>query len=378
MSRQFRSDDTDKWKGGFGTGVLGNGNISSNSDYGGANEGVAGTSGTFACTLAAAGSFANGMKVIIWQSRGSHNGWEINEIVSGGGSTSLTMKYALQNTYTDSGNNQAQMLQLLEYNTLEVNTSISWSAPAWNESKGGAIAVLCKTSFTCTGTINLDQDGHLGGNGAPNNTVQQGEGNTSAKGTDNGNANGNGGGGRQDSGGGGGGNGTAGARGKNGGSDSSFGGNTAGAAELTTIAFGGGGGGGSAGNGSGSGARGGGVAFIFARNITITGNMFSRGGNGSSGGSGRGGGGGAGGSFIFKGENIVLGSGLVVATGGSGGAGGEGVGGAGGNGRIHADYSKTISGTTNPTLSSRQDLSIKPFSSGGGNPLHFGGGATVG
>lgn len=363
MSRTWTQNDTSKWKEGFGKGALGAGVISSSSTWAGKNEGCSGTAGASTLTLAAAGAFADGMYIIIWQTRGTHNLYELNKIVSGGGTTTLTLAYPLENTYTDSGTNQAQCIQMLDYDTLTVNSGVTWSAPTWDGSKGSAIAVLCKTSFTLNGVMNLDTKGFAGGAGAPNSSVQTGEGNNHQIMTETFSTGGSGGGGHQDSGGAGGGNAAAGSRGYNGGSPSTFGGAASGNAALTIITPGGGGGGGSAGYGSGSGARGGGVAFIFAKTITInqsTGSITGIGGNGTSGGSGRGGGGGAGGSVLLKGVDINIGTSRVTLTGGSGGSGGEGVGGAGSTGRIHADYSKSFTGTSNPTIDTTLDKTIVP------------------
>jgi len=73
------------------------------------------------------------------------------------------------------------------------------------------------------------------------------------------------------------------------------------------------------------------------------------------------GGGAGGGSMLVKAINANLGENNIIATGGPGGEGLQDVadGGDGGLGRIHIDYNSSYTGTTNPTLSVRQDSSIK-------------------
>src|SRR5581483_5905643 len=167
---------------------------------------------------------------------------------------------------------------------------------------------------------------------------------------------------RGDNGGGGGSNGDSGAGGGNGtaGANSAganeIGGIVSGNAALTQMVFGGGGGGGQASNGVGAGGSGGAIGILIAPVITFNQSANLNGGNGGSPGGGRGGGGGAGGSLLLKGKQISVGSNIITANGGSGGTGPEGNGGSGGVGRIHADYSLTFSGSSTPSIDTRQDL----------------------
>ena len=363
MSRQWRSDDTSPWNHGFGDGHDGSSYVAP------ANTGCSGTSGATTLTLESASSFANNDLILIHQSRGTHNSWELNKIISGGGSTTLTLEGQLQNTYTNSGASQAQVIEMKEYEGLTIGSTVNITT--WNTSQGGIVAFFDKGTTTISSTIVGDYDGFDGGTGAPNPSVQTGEGHNHAQTTETYDTGGSGGGGHQDSGGGGGGNGTAGGRGYNGGSPSCYGGDATGNASLTSFTFGGGGGGGSAGNGSGSGGNGGAGVFIFSYDLVITGGIYLRGANGTSGGSGRGGGGGAGGSALFKCVTATLGTSKVLATGGSGGGGSEGVGGAGGTGRIHIDYSGSYTGTTSPTIDATLDATIVPPSTGGAAFLAF-------
>ena len=114
---------------------------------------------------------------------------------------------------------------------------------------------------------------------------------------------------------------------------------------------------GGAGYNGGTGGDGGGVVYIAADSVTVSGTMAANGntgGNGVNNGSwgGGGGGGGAGGSVKIVGNTLALGATKVTATAGSGGAGGASgnVGGAGGVGRIAASYATSISGNTSPVF----------------------------
>ena len=359
--RQFRSDDSVVWGERYGSGVDGALTISGNTTFSAANAGCSGTSGDTALTLDAASSFANNDLVVIHQSRGTGVGnWELNKISSGGGTTSLTMAYSLINTYTDSGSSQAQIVKLFQYSSVTVNGSVTWTAPAWDENKGGILAFLCTGTTTVTGTISASSKGHIKSSGtsraaSPSN-ANTGEGTVGASTTGT-SANGNAGGGTGGfldggPGGGGGSYGTSGTAGGAGQGTGGSAGNTVGAASLTTMMFGGSGAGGKgeanagSGAGGGDGTNGGGIVLIISPIITATGSIVSgttNGGNGYvSGTEGSGGGGsGAGGSLLFKGQNITLGSSIVTATGGTGGTSGgvdSGAGGNGGSGRIHVDY----------------------------------------
>lgn len=397
--RQFRSDDTSKWVPKYGSGSAGDVTISTNTtksadDY----AGCSGTSASTSLTIDAAGNFVNGDLVVIHQSRGTGVGnWELNKISSGGTTTSLTLTYPLTNTYTDSGASQAQIIRLIQYNNFVLNSSIYLQAPGWDGNKGGMLPILAKTSITASGTLraiaNKNSETHddwgfgfvQGAQGSQygNYSGYAGEG-TSGAGTQSTAANGNGGGagmtnnGSYASSGGGGGHAAAGSNG--GGSGAGLGGTTAGHAELTSMVFGGAGGGGGVQNtgsgvkGAGPGGFGGGLILLISPTIDVsaatTTVVGSDGYQKFAGYSGDapagGGGGGAGGSILVKGLDITLGTNKLLATAGTGGAGfaGAAAGGNGAVGRIHVDYANSISGTTNPTLSSRQDTSLKAGGAG--------------
>ncbi len=368
--RQFRSDDTTSWAHGFGDGS--SGSTSSSTIPTIANAGCSGSSGSTTLTIDTASTFANNDLVLIHQTRGTGVGaWELNKIASGGGSTSLTLSYVLCNTYTDSGTSQAQIIQMKQYSSVTVPTSQTWTVPAWDGNKGGVYGFFCSGTTTVTGTLNSSSKGYLGGydlGGSGDQTGYQGEGHSADRGSRGNGQNGSGGGGGTN----GGANGKAGGGGGGYASTGSLGGYNAycsggqggaavGVAELTTIYFGGGGGTGGNFLNVSDGGEGGGILFIFAKDIVLTGSVTNSGGSGSNSISDNAaGGGGAGGSVLLKCENATLGTNLILASGGGGG-GGSGnnhAGGGGSVGRIHIDYKTSYTGSTTPTLSTRQDSTI--------------------
>lgn len=360
---QFRSDDTQVWTDKYGAGGFGAGSINTSTDAT-ANDTLTGTSGGTSATVGSGSGFSNGDLVIIHQTQGTGFGnWELNKISSGGGTTSWTMIYTLKNTYGAG----AQVYLLKQYSTFQVNTSQTLTSLAWNGSKGGILAVLANQSITIPGTIALNGNGYRGGVNGLNQGVQGESGTGVGSGATA--ANGAGGGGGQAStnwgGGGGGGNGAVGSD-TTVAADRGFGGGTAGVAGLTTVVLGGSGGGAArdSGGAGGTGGNGGGFIILISPTITITGGINLNGSVGANGTSPKigGGGGGAGGSALLKGQIITLGSNLITATAGAGGTqSGQGdAGGAGGVGRIHVDILDlaNLSGTTSPTLDSRQDTSL--------------------
>lgn len=368
--RQWRSDDTDQWIYGFGSGVDGDLVISSNTTFSAPNAGCSGTVDTTSLTLDSASTFSNGDLVLIHQSRGSisNPNWELNKIVSGAGTTTLTLAHALTRTYTDSGASQAQILTLKQYSSVTVNSGVTWSAPAWDQSKGGLIAFLCNGDVTITGNISTVSKGFLGGNAgnSGDNTGFAGEGSGAASAQNVADPTGSGGG-------------KSGASSAGGGHASTMQKNAAigtaeGNADLTLFYFGAGGGGGSSGSsGNGNGGRGAGSVFIFGANIVITGTVPLTGDNGGATSTQRAGSGGAAGACLLKCMTATLGTNKITAIGGAKGTGNEANSNntAGSNGRIHIDYSDSFTGTTNPTIDSRLDATIVPFGANTGNFFMF-------
>jgi len=315
-------------------------------------------------------SFATGQKVLIHQTQGTNAGqWERREIASYTAGT-ITLTEKLSNTYTTG----AQVIVLLEYTNVTVNSGKTWTAKAWNGTVGGILAFLANGTVTVTGTITATGKGFVGGNGYSTGSISGGaycgEGTVGVSSVSN-SANGNGGGGATyvpaqhgDAGGGGGGNGNAGSAGNDAYANGGDVGSQVGTASLTNANLGGGGGGGYSNNSrtAGNGGTGGGLIFITGTTTTVSGSIFANGNNGgNAGGLGAGGGGGAGGSVLIKGQVVTLGSGLITATKGTGGTSSDSPSAAGGNGsdgRIHLDYYTSYTGTTSPTLDYAQDNSL--------------------
>lgn len=376
--RQFRGDDTDKWYEGFGKGSEGALTISSNTTDATANTTVIGTSGATSATFGSGTGFSNGDLVLIHQSQGTGAGnWELNKISSGGGTTSVTMAYNLMNTYATG----AQVYLLKQYSAVTINSGITLTGQGWDGSKSGVLAILANTSITVTGTIsqtgadsnwasNAQANPSTGGgfrggygrsNTYPSGQVQSGE---SYNGYATSTAANNGGGGGaagDDHQGGSGGYATAGVAGSGGGGGggaNGSGGSTYGQANLIIMHLGSGGGGGAeAGSANcSSGANGGGIIILISPTITVTGAIHSNGGiaQGDNHEDDKGvGAPGSGGSVLLKGKDITIGTSLVTATGGADNVGGYGR--TGGVGRIHADYSNSIIGTSNPTIDTNLD-----------------------
>ncbi len=340
-------------------------------------QSCSGSANSTTLSLGAAG-FANGDVILIHQTRGTGAGqWEINQVSSGGGTTSLTLKVALKYTYTDSGASQAQVVKIPRYKNVTVPSGATWAVPGWDGNVGGILAFACNGVLTPTGTISANSAGHLGGAGTNSSTesvgyANQGEGSGGA-GSATSAANGSGGGGgnkvsgsANGSGAGGGGNGTAGTTGQKKGANAGVGGTIIGNNSLTEIGLGGGGGGarqwesGSA----GAGGKGAGIIFIFAKKIVTISSIIAIGANAGSSSCNAGkpddrrvlgnAGGGAGGSILLCSEIIDIGTDKLNVVGGSGATGGTNCwstanGGAGGKGRIAVYYGKSLSGSVSST-----------------------------
>lgn len=336
--RQFRTDDTSTWADRFGTGSDGAYAPSTGTDAP-IDSACTGTINTTSLSATNA-SFATGQLILIHQSRGTGAGqWELNKISSYVAGT-ITLAYSLVFGYVSG----AQVLVMPQYSSGNIAGGVTLTGKAWNGTVGGIYAKFCNGTFTVTGTLTASGIGFVGGIGTNNSNIfgYTGEGTTGASVANSSSANGNGGaGGKAGAGGGnpgGGGNGTAGT-GTSG---------TSGNAGLTLMTFGGGGGGYGMDNPTGeTGQSGAGIVLIIAKTTTITGSISGLGTNALTNSAA-----GAGGSVLLKGQAITLGPSLVTATGGTGGRG------TGGVGRIHADYSSTLTGTTNPTADTTLDPTL--------------------
>lgn len=321
-------------------------------------------------TLTTTGStFANGDVLFIRQARGTGVGqWEVNRVVDGGGTTSLTLMFPLHYTFTDSGASQSQVTKIALYHDVTVESG-TWTLPAWDGNVGGDFAIAAKESITITGTISGSGKGFVGGAAVGPGQVQtskQGEGESAAGGSLSSTNNGAGGGGSSWSD-----DGVPAAGGgyKTGGSSTTW---STGAAswgssdDLTTGAgFGGSGGGGNTGNTgdttSGKGGNGGGFVIIFAKNIIVSGGISDNGENGankSGGGEAGAGGGGAGGGVLLICQSATLDTNKITAAAGAGGTGSNGSGGAGSVGKIAVHHQGTVTGTTSPTFTDVTDPTL--------------------
>jgi hypothetical protein len=308
-------------------------------------------------SLSSGTEFVAGQEVLIMQVQGTGAGtYEFANIASVGGNN-LTLTKNLTNTYTVGGSSKAQVIRMMQYHDVTVQSGGILTAHAWNGNTGGIVA------FRASGTVNvfgkIDSKG-LGFAGAPARgygTSLSGEsydhgildlgyvtcpapisGEGSTVRSDN--LGGSGGG--------------YGSNGFNGGGNCGYGGNPYGTAILENNAFLGSGGGAASWGNAGAG---GGAILIYTRDLSLFGQINADGADGgSSFGYGTGGaGGGSGGSILLVGHTANIGSGLMTAIGGSGGIALPGGynGGNGGFGRVRIKYS-TISGTTNPSASLQQ------------------------
>lgn len=370
------------------------GNLDNNNGFG---IGIVNNGGAGSTTLNVTDAYGvwrinPGDVVLIHQTQGTGVGcWELNKAVSdfGGGTATYQLSRPLRCNYVSNSSNHAQIQRVPQYTNCPVSGVVT-PLSAWNGSWGGIFAVMCNDTMNLTGSINGLGYGFSGGaRGEYPTYMYAGQGESfNQAGSYNYIANGGGGGGGQGdygscggsmacvgSGGGGGGYGTNGANGSsNGGTprQPGLGGGTYGSADLSSaIHFGSGGGGGGPDNASdapgGHGGNGGGIVFISALNLNVSGTIGANGANGQTqpgsddASRSGGGGGGSGGAIALRGYNINVGSGMVTASGGIGAPGNSnkgapygGTGGNGGVGRIRIEYCGSLSGSTNPAASTQQ------------------------
>ncbi|MBI5964085.1 MAG: hypothetical protein HY863_11460 [Chloroflexi bacterium] len=310
-------------------------------------------SGQLNLALASSSDFANGQEVLVIQIQGTGAGRYEFGTIANVSSNTLTLSKNLANTYTVGGNSKVQVIRVMQYHDVTVQSGGVLTAHAWDGNSGGVIAFRSSglTSINAGGVLNSSAIGFRGGVGGVDSQAYTGEGTQSPSAMNTTNPPGNGG-GTQHVHCAGGGNGTAGGSG-----GASTVGDPDGNPELTIMVFGGGGGAGAVdpASGAGVGGIGGGITFIASRQLIVSGNLLSTGGNGGSVPStGRSGCGGAGGSILIKSKDITLGTNLVSASEGLKGTGGTYSNSAnGGMGRIRIEYS-TFTGTTNPIASVHQ------------------------
>ncbi|MFO0601652.1 MAG: hypothetical protein U0324_00690 [Polyangiales bacterium] len=321
------------------------------------------------------GTFLAGRQVLVHQTLGSGAGnYERATIASVAGGA-LTLTAGLSRAYGAG----AQVVQVQEYVNLTVNAGALLTAPAWDGTTGGILA-LDAADVSVNGIINMVGLGYRGRNHGCRYLCARGFQGESSLGlggvtiSANGAGGGGGGAGQDGAAGGGGGHGVAGAGGGSGGCGAcaeacpipgGAGGGAVGTANLTaSIFFGGAGGEGGAdedGGNPGRGGHGGGIIFIRANTVSVsaTGFITADGGGGAGGDQGAcggggcgmgGGGGGAGGAIrIVALTTVAVGTNHVLAQGGGGGGStcGGGPGGTGSVGRIGIN-APSFSGTTVP------------------------------
>lgn len=385
--RQWRSDDTDLWLEGWGDGSDGELAISSNTTEAPIDASCTGTaaSNTLSATNA---SFAPGQLILIHKSRGnttvSAGQWELNKITAYTAGT-ITTKYPLIYSYNDSGADQSQVRVLKQYSSVTINTGVTYSAKAWDGNVGGILAFFCVGKTDIVGTLSASGKGYRAGacvHAGQANAAEGQAGDVAGHSYANGVGGGGGAGTAGLGAGGGGGNSTAGGVGA--GSSPGAASNTAGSASLVNATFGGGGGGSSTQLGSQTGSMvsgpGAGWIAVWAKNLVVSGAITSNG-QQASGIAGESstvrtmtGAGGGGGNNLLNCETGTLGSGLITANGAAQLAAGGAQplpGGAGGNGYNHLNYRDSFTGTTSPTLDSRQDSTLHDYIAGGSFLYNF-------
>ena len=353
------------------------GDLNNNNGFGlGSVKGTAGATSMMIYDRHSIWRIKAGDYILIHQTRGAGAGkWELNRatVDFAGNGTTVSVERPLHNSYDTSINgyqNQAQVVRVPQYRDCPVSGTVT-PLESWNGIVGGIFAVMCQNQATISGAIDLSGRGFRGG--ASGNTYQtdqwQGESILSPSGytdhyyqTTNRTPSAQGGGAANNIGGGGGGAGySPGSDGDHvGGSDHGWGGIGHGTPNLSQIFFGGGGGGAATvinpAGGYATSGNGAGIVFLFARTITITGQVRANGQTASgvqtddNGNRRVTGGSGGGGQIYIKTENISIGANGMSAVGGPrlapGGPAPFG-GGAGGNGYIYIEHCGTVTGTGN-------------------------------
>ncbi|MEM7532139.1 MAG: CARDB domain-containing protein [Chloroflexota bacterium] len=322
--------------------------------------------------------------VLLHQTQGSGAGcWELNKATTdfqrGTGWKTYELATPLQCTYSNSGNNRAQILRVPQYSTCNVTGTVTPMFP-WNGTIGGIFAVMCQNALHVSGKIDATGTGFRGGvygTYSHDNKFDDGTPGESFNGVGSGVVENNFGGGGAGFGnyeyytsrpGAGGGYGSLGHTRFPEWNRGSIVGQVYGDPELKFIHLGSGGGTGADTERETDGGAGGGIVFISAKEIDITGSIFSNGGNGVG---GRiysnkpqvgGGGGGSGGAIFIRTYELNRGVTGIHATGGEGGMGypsnihnnQEFNGGDGGDGRIRVESCKSSANATNPVASTKK------------------------
>jgi len=354
-------------------------------------------SSTYNINVSDSSEFSVGDEILIIQMQNYSNslaGTYEFAVISSMNGYNLTLDSALKNSYYSGSFNStsatsSQIIRVPQYTSLTVNSGASIVPQTWDGYVGGILVFKATGTVNVIGSINSSARGFRGGDygqsvggtfetdGASGESYEG----IGSKGTRNPNHGGGGAGcgdgtdggcgGSDGDGAAGGGYGTIGSVGA--GANGGLAGTTYNSAEVSQLILGSGGGGGGADNSDpligGSGGEAGGLVYITANTITVSGTISSDGRDGYVGSDWAGsGGGGSGGSVYLRGENLSLGSDLVTAAAGSGGAAGGGSGDAGGDGgvgRVRLDFT-AMTGSTSPDSGFN---SSAPIESGTGNML---------
>ena len=119
-------------------------------------------------TVDSALGFAAGDAVVIHQSRASDGAaagrYELNTITAVLGNT-LRLRHTLGRAYSTGGNDRAQVVRMLPYQDLTVQSGATLSAPAWNGGKCGILAIRAagRVLVESGGVIDMTGRGFAGG-----------------------------------------------------------------------------------------------------------------------------------------------------------------------------------------------------------------------
>jgi hypothetical protein len=91
---------------------------------------------------------------------GNAGNYELVEVSSVAGNT-VTLLCGLKNSYTATG--KVQVIRVPQYTTLTVNAGASITAPAWDGTVGGVVAVRVQNALTLNGSIDVSAKGFRGG-----------------------------------------------------------------------------------------------------------------------------------------------------------------------------------------------------------------------
>lgn len=89
--------------------------------------------------------------------------YEFVVVKSLSGSSAITLRGGLSNTYAVGGTNRVQVVRVPQYNSLTINSGASITGLPWNGSCGGVVAAYVCDTATVNGSIDADTIGFRGG-----------------------------------------------------------------------------------------------------------------------------------------------------------------------------------------------------------------------